>query len=133
MNEKQHEKYMKRCFELALQGKGKTSPNPMVGCVVLDKNEKVISEGYHKKYGEAHAERNALLKLNFGEHELEGEINMCQAVDELIEDGRIEARAEERRIFAIKLLKDASFSITKIAELTGLSEKDVESLKVTIA
>lgn len=65
----QHEKYMKRCFKLALRGKGKTVPNPMVGCVVLDKNGKVISEGYHKKYGENHAERDALLKLKNGEAE----------------------------------------------------------------
>lgn len=65
----QHEKHMKRCFKLALKGKGKTSPNPMVGCVVLDKFGNVISEGYHKKYGENHAERDALLKLKKGEAE----------------------------------------------------------------
>ena len=58
------EKYMKKCFSLAIKGKGKTIPNPMVGCVVLDKNGDVISTGYHHKYGENHAERNALLKLN---------------------------------------------------------------------
>ena len=57
------EKYMKMCFKLALKGKGKVSPNPMVGCVVLDKNGKLISKGYHHKFGEAHAERDALLKL----------------------------------------------------------------------
>ena len=42
----------------------KTSPNPMVGCVILDSEEKeIVSTGYHKKYGENHAERDALLKL----------------------------------------------------------------------
>ena len=59
----QDEKYMKECFKLALKGKGKTAPNPLVGCVVLDKRGKVISKGYHHKYGENHAERDALLKL----------------------------------------------------------------------
>ena len=59
----QDEKYMKECFKLALKGKGKTAPNPMVGCVVLDKRGKCISKGYHHKYGENHAERDALLKL----------------------------------------------------------------------
>lgn len=39
---------------------GHTSPNPIVGCVVV-KNNKVIAKGYHEKYGEYHAERNALL------------------------------------------------------------------------
>lgn len=53
------EKYMQRCIELALKGAGNVSPNPMVGCVIV-KNGKVISDGYHKKYGENHAERNAI-------------------------------------------------------------------------
>lgn len=55
------EKYMKRALELAKLGTGHTSPNPMVGCVVV-KDGRVISEGYHEKYGGYHAERNALLK-----------------------------------------------------------------------
>ena len=63
----QHEKYMRMCFELALLGKGQTSPNPMVGCVVLDKDGNMVSKGYHKKYGENHAERDALLKLQNNE------------------------------------------------------------------
>ena len=65
----QHEKYMRMCFELALLGKGQVSPNPMVGCVVLDKAGNVVSKGYHKKYGENHAERDALLKLQNNEAE----------------------------------------------------------------
>ncbi len=65
----QDEKYMKECFKLALKGKGKTAPNPLVGCVVLDKNGNVISKGYHHKYGKNHAERDALLKLKNNEAE----------------------------------------------------------------
>ena len=61
------EKYMRMCFSLAKKGKGKVSPNPMVGCVVLDKNGKIVSKGYHKKYGLYHAERDALLKLKNNE------------------------------------------------------------------
>ena len=55
----EEEKYMKRALELSLKAVGHTSPNPMVGCVIV-KNEKIIGEGYHKRYGELHAERNAL-------------------------------------------------------------------------
>lgn len=62
-----YENYMKKCIELAKNGEGQTSPNPMVGCVVLDKNENEISTGYHHKYGDNHAERDALLKLHKGE------------------------------------------------------------------
>jgi diaminohydroxyphosphoribosylaminopyrimidine deaminase/5-amino-6-(5-phosphoribosylamino)uracil reductase len=50
---------MKRALELAKLGRGSVSPNPMVGCVIVH-NDKIIGEGYHKKYGELHAEVNAI-------------------------------------------------------------------------
>lgn len=53
------EKYMQRCLELARQGFGNVAPNPMVGCVLVYK-DKIIGEGFHQKYGEAHAEVNAV-------------------------------------------------------------------------
>ena len=46
-----HKKWMKRAISLALLGKGKTSPNPLVGAVILDKNRNLISEGFHHKAG----------------------------------------------------------------------------------
>ena len=63
----QYEKLMKKCIELAKQAEGFTSPNPLVGCIILDKDGNEISTGYHHKYGETHAERDALLKLTNGE------------------------------------------------------------------
>lgn len=51
--------FMQRCLEIASLGKGKTSPNPMVGSIIVH-NNKIIGEGYHKKCGEAHAEVNAI-------------------------------------------------------------------------
>lgn len=50
---------MARCIELARQGVGNVSPNPMVGCVIVH-NETIIGEGFHEKHGEAHAEVNAI-------------------------------------------------------------------------
>ncbi len=50
---------MKRTIELARLGMGHVSPNPMVGCVVVHNNT-ILAEGWHKKYGEAHAELNAI-------------------------------------------------------------------------
>lgn len=52
-------KYMKRALELAEKGRGFTSPNPMVGAVIV-KNGQIIGEGYHERFGEAHAEVNAI-------------------------------------------------------------------------
>jgi len=53
------ELYVKRCLELAEMGNGSVSPNPLVGCVIVS-GGKIIGEGYHKKYGQAHAEVNAI-------------------------------------------------------------------------
>lgn len=54
-----HEKYIKRCIELAQNGFGTTYPNPMVGSVIVYENQ-IIGEGWHKKAGEPHAEVNAI-------------------------------------------------------------------------
>lgn len=51
--------YMRHAIQLAKQGIGWVNPNPMVGAVVV-KEGKIIGQGFHKRYGEPHAERNAL-------------------------------------------------------------------------
>lgn len=53
---------MARCISLARGGAGNVAPNPMVGAVVVHRG-KVIGEGYHRKYGEAHAEVNAIASV----------------------------------------------------------------------
>ena len=54
-----HEKYLKRCIELAKNGLGTTYPNPLVGSVIVYENQ-IIGEGWHKKAGGPHAEVNAI-------------------------------------------------------------------------
>lgn len=56
---KDEEKYMRRAIRLARKGEGWTNPNPLVGAVIV-KNGEIIGEGFHHKYGEMHAEREAL-------------------------------------------------------------------------
>ena len=51
--------YMQMALDLAARGSGYTAPNPLVGAVVV-KDQKVVGRGYHKRFGEAHAEVNAL-------------------------------------------------------------------------
>jgi diaminohydroxyphosphoribosylaminopyrimidine deaminase / 5-amino-6-(5-phosphoribosylamino)uracil reductase len=53
------ELFMRRALQLAASGLGRVSPNPMVGCVIVYDN-RIIGEGWHQKYGEAHAEVNAV-------------------------------------------------------------------------
>lgn len=54
-----NEKFMRRALELASRGAGNVSPNPMVGAVIVH-NGRIIGEGYHRRYGQAHAEVNAV-------------------------------------------------------------------------
>lgn len=56
---KMDEQYMQRCIELARLGEGYVAPNPMVGAVIVHEN-KIIGEGYHRLFGESHAEVNAV-------------------------------------------------------------------------
>ena len=56
------EDYMRRAISLAKRGMGFTNPNPMVGAVIV-KDGRIIGEGWHERYGELHAERNALSRL----------------------------------------------------------------------
>ena len=53
------EKYMSLALQLAKQGSGWVNPNPLVGAVIV-KNGRVIGKGYHRRYGDPHAERQAL-------------------------------------------------------------------------
>ena len=54
-----HEHYMRRCLDLASRAIGNTGSNPMVGCVIVESG-KIIGEGFHRAFGEAHAEVNAI-------------------------------------------------------------------------
>lgn len=60
--EKEQIFFIKRCFDLARLGAGAVSPNPMVGAVLVYQG-KIIGEGYHQRYGGAHAEVNAVASV----------------------------------------------------------------------
>lgn len=64
-----HQHYMQRCFDLARHGAGTVSPNPMVGAVLVYQN-KIIGEGWHRLYGNAHAEVNAVASVREEERHL---------------------------------------------------------------
>lgn len=60
------EKWMSRALELAARAEGSTSPNPLVGAVIVDSGNNVVGEGWHRRAGEAHAEVNALTAAGKG-------------------------------------------------------------------
>ena len=66
-----HEYYMAQALELAEKGRGRTAPNPMVGCVIV-KDDEVIGRGWHERAGEPHAEVNALKDAEDAREEVAG-------------------------------------------------------------
>ena len=62
---------MRMCINLARKGKGYVAPNPLVGCVIV-KGGAIIGKGYHRKFGEAHAEVNAINDAEKKGHDLKG-------------------------------------------------------------
>lgn len=66
-------KFMKLAKNLALRGKGRTNPNPVVGCVIV-RDSKIVAMGYHKKAGQPHAEIEAIRKANDKRINLKGAV-----------------------------------------------------------
>ncbi len=60
MATRQDKIFMQRALSLAEKGLGYVSPNPMVGCVIVSKDGSIVGEGFHERYGKAHAEVNAV-------------------------------------------------------------------------
>ncbi len=63
MDDTEDERYMRRCIQLAMNSPRTTSPNPMVGAVIVH-DGRIIGEGYHIRRGEGHAEVNAINSVN---------------------------------------------------------------------
>ncbi len=131
-------KWMKRAIYLASLGKGRTSPNPMVGAVILDKNGNLISEGFHSKSGMPHAEAMAFnnLKKDARDGTIYVNLEPCchqgktpPCVDKIISFGIkkvfISIEDPDKRVSGkgIKLLKDAGIKVH-----LGLCEKESREL-----
>ena len=118
------QKFMQKCIELARLAEGETSPNPLVGCVVVDEFDNIIATGYHKRAGEFHAERDALMKINKGQGEtlyvnLEpcshfGKTPPCTdiIIDKGIKNVVIGMKDPNLKVSGIKILEDAGINVT---------------------
>jgi len=133
------EKYIQRCLQLAENGRGCVSPNPMVGAVVVC-NGKIIGEGFHREYGKAHAEVNAINnvkdKLLLEESTIYVSLEPCSHFGktppcaQLIIDSKIKrvviatldpfAKVSGR---GVKMLQDAGIDVT-----VGILEKEAYEL-----
>ncbi|MCC5925825.1 MAG: bifunctional diaminohydroxyphosphoribosylaminopyrimidine deaminase/5-amino-6-(5-phosphoribosylamino)uracil reductase RibD [Bacteroidetes bacterium] len=66
---KEDVKWMKMALRQAEKGRGYVSPNPLVGCVIVSRDGQLLAKGYHERFGQPHAEINALKKVK-NEHDL---------------------------------------------------------------
>ena len=129
-----HNKWMRRAINLAALGEGCTSPNPMVGAIILDKLGNLISEGFHEKSGLQHAEAMAFsnLKGNPIDGSLYVNLEPCchqgktpPCVDKIIASGIkkvfVSIKDPDKRVAGkgIQLLKDAGIEVH-----LGLCEKE---------
>ena len=75
------EKFMRRCIQLAKNGRQNAKPNPMVGAVIVSADGKIIGEGYHVRCGEGHAEVNAFASVSQEDEALLKEATMYVSLE----------------------------------------------------
>ena len=75
------EKFMRRCIQLALNGRQNAKPNPMVGAVIVSADRRIIGEGYHVRCGEGHAEVNAFTSVSQEDEALLKEATMYVSLE----------------------------------------------------
>lgn len=82
-----HQLFMKRCLELAQRGYAHAAPNPMVGAVLVHKG-RIIGEGWHERWGEAHAEVNCISSVRAEDRPLISESTMYVSLEPCAHFGR---------------------------------------------
>jgi diaminohydroxyphosphoribosylaminopyrimidine deaminase/5-amino-6-(5-phosphoribosylamino)uracil reductase len=132
-----NETYMRRCLELAQQAKGHTTPNPMVGAVLVY-NDRTIGEGWHHYYGADHAEVNCLKNVAEADKHLIPESTMYVSLEPCAHYGitpPCAKRIVEERIKKVVIANTDPFEQVKgkgidilqsagIAVETGILEKE---------
>jgi diaminohydroxyphosphoribosylaminopyrimidine deaminase/5-amino-6-(5-phosphoribosylamino)uracil reductase len=136
------EKYMKRCLQLAKNGRQNVKPNPMVGAVIVSKDGRIIGEGYHVRCGEGHAEVNAFASVSHEDEALLAEATLYVSLEPCSHYGKtppcadLIVRKGVRRVVVgceddfsevrgrgIQKLRDAGIQVT-----VGVMEKECREL-----
>ena len=96
------EMYMRRCLQLAKNGRLLAKPNPMVGAVIVSSEGNIIGEGYHVRYGEGHAEVNAFRSVRPKDENLLCEATIYVSLEPCSHYGKTPPCADliVRRVFA---------------------------------
>lgn len=123
------EEIMKRCFQLARLGEGFTSPNPLVGAVLVHK-DRIIGEGYHQKYGMAHAEVNAVNDVKSQDRHLIPEASLYVSLEPCCNFGRTPPCTD--LILREKIKKVFVSVIDYTAEVKGLGIQKLRNAGVEV-
>ena len=113
--------FMRRALELAALGRGQVAPNPMVGCVIV-KDNRIIGEGWHQKYGDSHAEINALKEIS--NKELLENAELYVTLEPCSHEGKTPSCAKEICKYPIKKVYICNFDSNPL-----VSGKGIELLK----
>ena len=128
--------FMGMCLDLARMARGRTSPNPMVGAVIVKKG-KILATGYHHKAGAPHAEveaiRDACRKL--GTRDLSGAtlysaMEPCPMCCWAIREARIDRVVLGARHAGMRRVDYGAYSVEKLLAMTGASFELVTGVRV---
>lgn len=108
--------YIQRCLQLAQHGKGYTTPNPMVGAMLVH-NGRIIGEGWHKIYGQAHAEVNCLASVKEDDLHLVPESTMYVSLEPCAHTGKTPPCAN--RLVAERVKKVVICNVDPFAQVSG--------------
>lgn len=130
--QRKDEEYMERALELAALGAGFVSPNPMVGAVLVAPGGRIIGEGWHRRYGEWHAEVNCIRSVTANDEPLVSESTMYVTLEPCSHYGKTPPCAKmlcDRRVrrvvvgtgdpnpevsgCGIRMLRDAGIEVTE--------------------
>lgn len=125
-----HEQWMRRCFELAAKGRCHVHPNPMVGAVIVY-NNKIIGEGYHQKYGEAHAEINALASVTPSDKHLLKQATIYVNLEPCNHQGKTGACTKALREAGIAHVVIANTDPNKTVQGSGIAQLKQDNIQVT--
>lgn len=119
---------MQRALQLARYGLGSVSPNPMVGCIIVHQ-DKIIAEGYHKKYGEAHAEVEAIKQVE--NHQLLKESTVYVTLEPCAHQGKTPPCAPMLASYHIPEVVVATVDVNPLVSNKGINLLQEAGIKVT--
>jgi len=136
-----HAKYMYRCLELAMKGQGHVAPNPVVGSVLVYQ-DRIIGEGWHRQYGQAHAEVNCFNSVAAADRHLIGGSTLYVSLEPCAHYGKTPPCAElviQKRVKEVVVACEDPFAkvagkgiamirAAGIPVITGVLEREARAL-----